>query len=142
MTGKQESSVIYSFKGKWLEPLRNGKVRIFFRKRFPRVTPQRVYFYVGSPTSAVIGWATVSDMKRIASNAALSMTADGAINAKELEEYLLNTDSVGVFMLSQQHLFKNPLTISDLRSVFNFHPPQNFVQISGDSASKLDEMAQ
>ncbi|ABN76951.1 hypothetical protein [Cereibacter sphaeroides] len=141
MTAINKENVIYSFKGKWLQPILDGKVKAFFRKRFPRDKPSRVYFYVGAPTSAIIGWAEVCDLERIEARAALGMTAEGAIDRIELAEYLEGAETVGVFKLSPPRIFSSPLSVSDVRRTFNFHPPQNFVQIDEEDASKLDGLA-
>ena len=144
MTGinkRQNQSAVYSFKSKWLEPLKNGKVRVFFRKRVPRETPKRVYFYVGAPISKVIGWADVLGLQRVASHDALGMINDGAIDRSELSFYLEGSQTVGVFRLGTPQLFARPLSVSDVRHIFNFHSPQNFVQISEDVALKMDELA-
>lgn len=137
----QENSVIYSFKGKWLELIVEGRVKVFFRKRFPRERPSRIYFYVGAPTSAIIGWAEVSGLERVETKTALGMAKEGAIDRGELAEYLEGAESVGVFKLGSPHLFPTPLSVSDVRRIFNFHPPQNFVQIDEEDASKLNELA-
>lgn len=136
----KEKNVIYSFKGKWLEPILNGHVGTFFRKRFPKEKPDRVYLYIGSPTSAIIGWAEVISLNRAETSIAISMSEDGAIDRSELSEYLNGATSVGVFKLGKINLFDNYLSVSDVRRVFNFHPPQNFVQIDECDASKLDEL--
>lgn len=140
IASNKEKNVIYSFKGKWLEPILNGDVRAFFRKRFPKEKPDRVYLYVGSPTSALIGWAEVCSLNRAETSAALSMSDDGAIDRSELSEYLDGSKYVGVFKLGKISLFENYLSVSDARQVFNFHPPQNFVQIDECDAAKLDEL--
>lgn len=137
---KQGNSVIYSFKGKWLKPIMGGEVRAFFRKRFPKDKPRRVYFYVGVPTSAVIGWAEVSGLERVETKVALGMATQGAIDRSELETYLEGAESVGVFKLGPPCIFSSPLSVPDVRRIFNFYPPQNFVQIDEEDASKLDEI--
>lgn len=139
---EQESSVIYSFKGKWLDRLKAGQVQVFFRKRMPREKPCRVYLYVGSPVSAIIGWADAIELFKADPNHAMQLTSEGAIDPDELGDYLKDAQSVGVIRLGRPHLFQRPLEISRVRRVFNFHPPQNFVQISGNDARKLDELAQ
>jgi len=137
---EQEGSVVYSFKGKWLEPITSGRVKVFFRKRVPLSRPRRVYLYVCAPTSAIVGWAEVVDLKRISSTDALNMASDGAIDIHELKKYLENTDSVGVIRIGFPNLFSSAITAAEVCSIFNFHPPQNFFQISSDDASKLDEL--
>lgn len=141
-TINQEKNVIYSFKGKWLDPISKGDVKAFFRKRFPREKPGRVYFYVGAPTSCIIGWAEVSSLERVETKIALGMTTEGAIDRGELSEYLIDANSVGVFKLGQIKLFKSSLSVSDVRQIFNFHPPQNFVQINDVDTARLDELGQ
>lgn len=137
----QENCVIYSFKGKWLEPIVEGRVEAFFRKRFPRKKPSRVYFYVGAPTSAIVGWAKVYGLERVEAKTALEMTKEGAIDRSELAKYLEGIEFVGVFKLGLPTVFSSPLWVSDVRRIFNFHPPQNFVQIYEEDASKLDGLA-
>lgn len=134
-------SAIYSFRGKWLRPIIEGRIKVFFRRRFPREAPDRIYFYVGAPTSAIIGWAQVTSLQRVEATVALSMATDGAIEKRELAEYLEGAQSVGVFELGAPNMFRNPLSVSDVRKIFNFHPPQNFVQIHKEDASALDELA-
>lgn len=141
-TINQEKNVIYSFKGKWLDPISKGDVKAFFRKRFPREKPGRVYFYVGAPTSSIIGWAEVSSLERVETKIALGMTTEGAIDRGELSEYLIGNNSVGVFRLGKIKLFKSPLSVSDVQRIFNFHPPQNFVQINDVDTARLDELGQ
>lgn len=140
-TINQKNSVIYSFKGKWLDPIVNGKVKVFFRKTVPREKPGRVYFYIGVPTSAIIGWAEVSGVERVGTKAALRMAKEGAIDRNELAEYLEGRETVGVFKLGQPNLFPSPISVSDAQRIFNFHPPQNFIRISEENASQLDGFA-
>lgn len=134
----KEKNVIYSFKGKWLEPILNGDVRVFFRKRFPKEKPDRVYLYVGSPTSAIIGWAEVHSLSRVEAGVAINMSKYGAIDRSELSKYLDGSEFVGVFEIGEINIFRKKLSVSDVRHVFNFHPPQNFVQIDECDAVKLD----
>lgn len=136
----KEKNVIYSFKGKWLEAILNGDVRAFFRKRFPKEKPKRVYLYIGSPISAIIGWSEVYSLDRVETSIALNMSEDGAIHRSELSEYLDGSTSVGVFKIGEINHFENYLSVSDVCRVFNFHPPQNFMQIQQSDAAKLDEL--
>jgi len=138
---EQDACVIYSFKHRWLEPLKNGKVKLFFRKRVPSIKPKRIYLYVGTPVSSIIGWANVLELQRVSSEVAFNMAPEGAIDSEDLEGYLNGSQSVGVIHLGKPHFFSKPLNVSAVRRIFNFHPPQNFVQISGENASKLDNLA-
>jgi len=134
----EKKSVIYPFKGKWLDALSNGSVRVFFRKRYPRLLPSRVYLYIGAPTSAIIGWSPIIEIEKMSTQNAMKLAEAGAIEESELSEYLNTSSSVGVLSISTPHLYARPLTVPEIRTVFNFYPPQNFIQITPEISDKLD----
>ncbi len=133
---------IYSFKAKWLEPLRAGQVGIFFRKRAPARTPSQVLLYVGAPISAIVGSAKVLSMERLLPEAALDLAPKGAIDRRELDIYLVGAGSVTGIYISQPRFYSHPLSIRDVQSVMNFYPPQNFMQIDNETAAELEQLAQ
>ena len=57
--GAQCTSVIYSFKSRWLEDIQSGRIGVFFRKRGPARKPQKVFIYAGSPISSIVAVADV-----------------------------------------------------------------------------------
>lgn len=138
---KSGNAVIYSFKSKWVQPLKDGNVELFFRKRAPSRTPTRILLYVGSPISSIIGYAEVTSMEKLSPNAALKLAEKGAIDKSELSNYLNDATSVTGIWIARPSIYMRPLSIQDIREVINFHPPQNFMQINAEDALQLDSIA-
>lgn len=138
---KPKSVVIYSFKYKWAKPLADGDVEVFFRKRAPSRTPQRILLYVGSPISSIIGYANVNSMQKVTTKEALELSEKGSIDKSELKKYLEGSADVTAIWISPPVIYARPLSIQDVREVVNFHPPQNFMQIDPEFALQLDEIS-
>lgn len=138
MNDADQTSIIYSFKDKWRRPLEDGEISVFFRKRPPRVTCKRVYFYVGNPTSSIIGWAPIERIEVLNTEIALDLCHQGGIDRDELRKYLNNSSEVGAIFISNPHIYKAPLSTAELRRIFNFHPPQNFVKIPLNACKMME----
>jgi predicted transcriptional regulator len=134
-------SVVYSFFQKWEQPIRSGKVRLFFRKRFPSQKPARVYFYIGSPIASVIGSAAVEKMERLSQKDALSLAEQGCISRDELASYIGERESVGAIYLMDFRLFKKPVALIRLQEKIGLLPPQNFQKLSEAALSVIEDMA-
>lgn len=133
-------SVVFSFFNKWEEPLRSGKVNVFFRKRFPSKLPNRVYFYIGAPIMAVVGSAKITKIERVSASQALSLAPQGCIPEIELAKYLAGRDSVGAIHMDNFEFFNHPVGADDISSRMVFSPPQNFQNISAEDEAMLMEM--
>lgn len=133
-------SVVYSFFNKWDEPLRSGKVHVFFRKRFPSKPPHRVYFYIGAPIMAVVGSARITKIERVSAREALSLAHRGCIPESELAKYLADRDSVGAIHMDSFEFFNHPVSANDISSRMVFSPPQNFQNLSAEDEAMLKEM--
>lgn len=138
---QSSNSVIYSFFSKWEEPLRQGRVKVFFRKRLPSRPPKRVYFYIGAPVMAIIGSAKVSKIERISAKQALSLADRGCISDLELKKYLGDRDSVGAIHMQNFEFFDRPVSVADISREMVFSPPQNFQNIDADDEAVLRELA-
>ena len=134
-------SVVYSFFQKWEGPIRSGEVQIFFRKRFPSQKPERVYFYIGSPTSSLIGSAAVEKIEQISKKDALSRAEQGCISRAELDRYIGDREAVGAIFLADLRLFKQPVLLSDVQERIGLLPPQNFQKLSNSECSVIEELA-
>ncbi|MGO9772270.1 MAG: hypothetical protein ACLPSW_22515 [Roseiarcus sp.] len=134
-------SVVYSFFQKWERPIRSGEVQIFFRKRFPSQKPERVYFYIGSPTSALIGSAAVEKLENIEKKDALFRAEQGCISRDELDRYIGDRETVGAFYLVDFRLFKHPVSLKRIHEKIGLLPPQNFQKLSKSECSVIEELA-
>lgn len=132
---KQENtkprSVVYSFEGRWEEPLQQGAVRVFFRKRRPVIFPDRVYLYVGVPVKNVIGFCDVERIEPVDLRSATALRKAGAITENELIKYIGENGSVHAIHVSAPTIFREPLTLQVLEDEFGFNPPQSFSNVSG-----------
>ncbi len=135
----KSSSIIYSFKFRWFEEIQRGQVAVFFRKRGPRLKPARVFMYVGAPISSVVAVADIERIQEVDLIAALKLAELGRISRSELESYIEPSGTVQAIFLRGQRNLRRPLGVSELRRIFNFHPPQNFMQLSQEVEKKILE---
>lgn len=133
-------SVVYSFFQKWENPLRAGRVRLFFRKRCPVQKPARVYFYVGTPLKALIGSAAVSRIDRVSREEALLLTEKGCISPEELLRYIAHNSSVGVIWIEDFQFFDESIPASTLLAEIGLSPPQNFQKISAEDEAAIRKL--
>ena len=138
MTIGSKKSVVYSFNGRWLEALKSGAVKVFFRKKCPTATPSRVYLYVGAPIKEIIGYAEVQHIQDVSLDEALSLTEQGAISPQEVANYVGNGSSVHAIWIHSLILFSEPLSLLELREATSFNPPQSFCNISKELQEMLD----
>lgn len=131
---KQESlkprSVVYSFEGRWEEPLRRGEVRVFFRKRRPVILPDRVFLYLGVPVKQIIGFCQVDSIEEVDLKMAISLRKRGAITENELIKYIGEKGSVHAIHVSVPTIFQKTLHLVELEDKFGFSPPQSFSNVS------------
>jgi len=133
-------SIIVSFASRWRDPINDKNIKVFFRRRGPVRTPKRVLIYLGSPISSIVAVAEVEKLERIDLKAALSMADLGCISEDELRSYIRCDQIVTAVFLGDQKNFENPLSITDVRKVMNFHPPQNFIQINDVTLRALEDL--
>lgn len=137
--GAQGVSVIYSFKSRWLEDIQSGRIGVFFRKRGPARKPKKVFIYAGSPISSIVAVADVERMEDVNLDRSLELADLGKISDEELKSYVGPDGCVKVIFLTNHRKLKKPLSISELRRIFNFHPPQNFMRIDREISEKIEE---
>ena len=123
-------SVVYSFNGRWEEPLSSGEVKVFFRKRRPVINPSRVFFYIGVPVKKVIGFADVTIVEPVDLAAAIRIKRSGAISENELIAYIGQVGTVNAIWIGKPTIFQRPFPISDLHELYGFNPPQSFSNVS------------
>ncbi len=137
--GAPANSVIYSFKSRWLESIQSGQIGVFFRKRGPAKRPKRIFIYAGSPISSIIAFADVAQMKDVDLDRSLELANLGKISNDELNSYVGSDGNVKAIFLTNHQMLQRSLGINELRKIFNFHPPQNFMQISSEVEKKILE---
>lgn len=133
--------VLYSFFHKWEKPLRDGLIRVFFRKRFPSKTPRRVYFYIGSPAMSVIGSAKIEKIETLTKHSAQLLASHGHISIEELNKYIGSRDSVGAIHISDFQFFSSPIHINKLTNEIGLLPPQNFQKLSFEERELIERIS-
>lgn len=130
-------SVVYSFEGRWEEPLRIGSVRVFFRKRRPVVLPEMVFFYVGVPVKQIIGFSNVERIEPTNLSQAKSARKSGAITENELIKYIGDRVAVHAIYIGEPTIFPEPFELRELENNFGFSPPQSFSNVGSDFEKAL-----
>lgn len=129
--------VIYSFEGRWEEPIRRGEVSVFFRKRRPVKLPNRVFIYLGVPVKSIIGYAKVDSITQVSLEDAVKIRGNGAITENELVKYFGDRMYVHAIWIGEVELFRKPLGLYELSRDFNFNPPQSFSIVSAGIEAAL-----
>ena len=130
-------SVVYSFEGRWEEPLRLGRIRVFFRKRRPVALPQKVFFYVGVPVKQIIGFSNVERIEPNNLSQAKSARKSGAITENELIKYIGDSGTVHAIYIGEPTIFPEPFELRELETNFGFSPPQSFSNVGSDFEDTL-----
>jgi predicted transcriptional regulator len=139
---KKNLSVVYSFEGRWEDPLRRGEISVFFRKRRPREAPERVFFYVGVPIKSIIGFAKIKSVSEVSLGEAISLRGFGAITEEELVKYIGRDGRVFAIRFDNFKLFSRPTSLADLNKEFGFNPPQSFSIVDASFEDALLEGAE
>lgn len=139
-TNKELKSVVYSFEARWDPMIREGDLRVFFRKRRPIKMPHKVYFYVGVPTMSIIGFSKVEHIDSISLEQALSYTEQGQISPDELIKYIGQEGYVNAIWIEQPRMFKKSISLKSLKDSFNFNPPQSFSYVNSPLCIALNDL--
>lgn len=135
-------TVVYSFGGRWEEPLLNKEISVFFRKRRPVVLPDKVFFYIGSPVKKIVGFSKVISIEPISFAGAKQYMKAGKISENELIDYIGKNGHVHAIHIQDIEIFKNPIDLDSLRDEFDFNPPQSFSKVSANFERWLVENGQ
>ena len=132
ISNEKPRSVVYSFEGRWEEPLEKGQVKVFFRKRRPVIKPDRVFFYVGVPVKKIIGSAAVEKIEPVNLEAAIRIKKSGAITENELLSYIGHDGTVSAIWIREPEILSEPFGLSELNERHGFNPPQSFSNVSAE----------
>ncbi|TBD87038.1 hypothetical protein [Rhizobium ruizarguesonis] len=139
---KKNPSVIYSFEGRWEDLLRRGEIGVFFRKRRPIKLPDKVFFYIGVPIKAIIGFARVESINEVSLDEAILLRIEGAITENELIKYIGQGGKVHAIRIGKLVLFDKVRALADLNTEFGFNPPQSFSIVDASFENVLLESAE
>jgi len=127
-------SVVVSFASHWESKIVAGEVSLVFRRRFPKsFQAKRMYLYVGSPRSSLVGVAAIERTEDFSLEDALAECESAAISQVELEKYFKGYEKIGGYHLSDICFFEDALSLAYVSEETGFTPPQSFVRVSKDA---------
>ena len=136
----RSQDILVSFSSRWNDLLRNGSINLVFRRRYPKTLgAKRMFIYVGSPYSEIIGFSIIKDIKPMTFTEGIRLLDKAQITKPELEMYFQGYSSVGGYRVSKITLFDSPVSLQTLRGESGFSPPQSFVFLSKRASIWLDQ---
>lgn len=133
------NSVVYSFQSRWEEHLNSKSISVFFRKRAPKLRPETIYIYVGSPVKKIIGRAKVTKILQEDLRSSMEKKSLAKISADELTSYIGRSGKVYSIEISEVEIFKDPPNLKMLNEAFGFNPPQSFCGMRPEMERYLQE---
>lgn len=128
---ERSGDILVSFDSKWRDLLMGNSIEYIVRRRYPKsFSPRRMYLYVGSPHSELIGFADIGQLRTITFNEGLQVLGEAGLTRYDLDSYFSGYEGLGCYALSGTTIFKQPLSLEALRSHSGFSPPQSFVALS------------
>lgn len=134
--------VLCSFDSKWLNSIRNGAVKVVFRKKtLAGVAPEWLYAYMGSPVSAITAKMRIESTEVMSLEEALAIANEGAIATEALKAYAGSASVLFAIRVGVVHIASSPVTTVTLSKEFRYFPSPNFIRLSKEGVKTIDRMA-
>lgn len=124
-----DRDVIFSIKPKYADRIMEGVKTVELRRRFANEAPigARAFIYSSGPTKAMLGYATIADVRRLRVDEIWKEYADEAsVSQAEFDAYFDGLTHGYVITLRDPRRFKKSASISYLRERFGFRAPQSY----------------
>jgi predicted transcriptional regulator/DNA-binding XRE family transcriptional regulator len=121
--------IVFSVKPRYAEQILSGHKTVELRRRFSTdvMTGGLAWIYSTTPTRAMTGAATISDIQRLPLEDIWRAHKKSACLAKEdFDSYFSGLDAGYAIILSTPRSLNKPLPLSELRNRFSFEPPQSY----------------
>jgi predicted transcriptional regulator len=129
MKKRQDSAVLLSVRPKFARLILSGAKTVELRKSpFSATKGDRIYIYVSSPQSSVVGSFEVKTITSSSPSLLWRMVRDKCgISRSEFNEYYdTAVQAVAIFLCKPRSLEK-PIPLKELRRrIAGFHPPQSY----------------
>lgn len=122
--------VVFSIKPEYSRKIVAGEKTIELRRRFPMSVPvgTKALIYETSPTRALSGIAEIGEVHRSTPKEIWESFAERAcILRADFDTYFSGVDAGFAIELKNARPLRRSLDLSELRSRFNFEPPQSFL---------------
>lgn len=129
MLGLVNRDVILSVKPKYANKIMDGVKTAELRRRFSGevVIGAHAFIYSSSPTRAMIGYATIADVRHLRVDQIWQLYANQAgVSREEFDAYFLGAKEGYVIELHDVRRFHESVTIEYLRKRFGFRAPQSY----------------
>lgn len=127
---KSQRDVVLSIKPTYSEPILAGIKTVELRRRFPVSVPKGTlaYIYSTSPTRALTGVAEIQGvLKESVENIWLNFSETAHIKENDFFDYFSGVETGFVIQFQNARPFHRSLSLDELRSRFDFEPPQSFL---------------
>jgi len=136
------NAIILSFAGENLDSIIAGRLSVVFRKMGPTAfTPDLVYAYVGSPTSAIVAKFQVESWNRQPLEIALRLAKQGHLTKEYLRSYANGQTDLIVITARSFQVAKHPLKLKKLTDDYDFWPSSTFMPLSATGTATIDHLA-
>ena len=140
MLGLVTRDVILSIKPRYADQIVAGVKTIELRRRFSSeaLIGARAFIYSSSPAMAIIGYAVIANVRRMAVQEIWEEYADeAAITREEFNFYFRGLTHGYAISLRDACRLKTSATISDLRERFDFHAPQSYRYVGAEYSALI-----
>jgi predicted transcriptional regulator len=127
--GLVNRDIIFSIKPKYAEQIMTGVKTVELRRRFRNEANvgARAFIYSSTPTKAMVGYATIADVRRLSVHEIWAEYAGRAgITREDFDAYFSGLDQGYVIALTDAHRFTTSVAIGSLRKRFGFRAPQSY----------------
>lgn len=121
--------VIFSIKPKYADQIMAGTKTVELRRRFTNEAPigARAFIYSSTPTKAMVGYATIADVRRLRTEEIWEQYADEmGVSRSEFDQYFCGLAYGYVIALRDPQRFKTSASMDYLRERFGFRAPQSY----------------
>lgn len=120
---------VLSIRPEYATKIINGQKRVELRRRFPTstVTGAVSYIYATAPIQAIIGWATIVEVRSMLVPQIWEEFKDVAcIDTQDFEQYFAGMKRGCVLMLERPEAANPPVSLAVMKQKLKFVPPQSY----------------
>lgn len=120
---------VLSIRPEYATKIISGEKKVELRRRFPSgvVTGSVAYIYATAPIQSILGWATIENVQTLSIEEIWQKYEKVAcIKREDFISYYNGLQTGCVLELSDVIALREPFGLEDLRSHFNFVPPQSY----------------
>jgi predicted transcriptional regulator len=138
---ERSDAIVVSFNPDWYEKIKKGTFSTIIRRLVPStIEPRWLYFHINRPIKAICGRAPIRSTRRISRETALEFGSELDLSVSEIEEYIGDRKTIGIYEIGRIELSKESLSISKLARYLTYHPPQTYLALSLAGKKIIDEL--